>query len=127
MNRKGDFMIELLPNLPSEVVGFIASGRVTAEDYESVVFPAIQSKLKEHAKVRILYQLGPRFSGFTAGAMWDDARVGLAHLSAWEKIAVVTDVDWVRAAVGIFRFVIPCPVKIFSNAQLAEANDWIAA
>jgi hypothetical protein len=118
-------MIKLLPNLPSKVVGIVASGRVTAGDYESVVFPAIESKVKEHAKIRILYQIGPEFSGFTAGAMWDDAKVGLAHLSAWEKIAVVTDVDWIRAAVGIFRFVIPCPVKMFSNGQFAEARDWI--
>jgi hypothetical protein len=120
-------MIEVLPDLPPEVVGLVASGRVTAQDYESVVFPAIESKLKQHAKVRILYQLGPRFSGFTAGAMWDDAKVGLAHLGAWERIAIVTDVDWVRAAVGVFGFVIPCPVKIFSNAQLVEARDWITA
>jgi SpoIIAA-like len=120
-------MIELLSNLPSEVVGLAASGRVTADDYESVVFPAIESRLKEHAKIRILYQIGPKFSGFTAGAMWDDAKVGLAHLSAWEKIAVVTDVDWIRTAVGIFKFVIPCPAKLFSNAQFTEASDWVAA
>jgi hypothetical protein len=119
-------MIELLPNLPSEVVGFIASGRVTANDYESVVFPAIESKLKESGKVRILYHIGPKFSGFTAGAMWDDAKVGLAHLRAWEKIAIVTDVDWIRGAVGIFRFLIPCPVKMFSNSEFAEAKVWIA-
>jgi hypothetical protein len=119
-------MIELLPNLPSEVVGFIASGRVTANDYESVVFPAIESKLEAHGKVRILYQIGPKFSGFTAGAMWDDAKVGLAHLRAWEKIAIVTDVDWIRGAVGIFSFLVPCPVKMFSNSEFAEAKDWIA-
>ena len=122
---EGHFMIKLLPNLPSKVVGLAASGRVTADDYESVVFPAIESKVKEHAKIRILYQIGPELSGFTAGAMWDDAKVGFAHLNAWEKIAVVTDVDWIRAAVGIFRFVIPCPVKMFSNSQFAEAREWI--
>ena len=120
-------MIELLPNLPSKVVGFAASGRVTAEDYESVVFPAIESRLKEQAKIRVLYLLGSHFSGFTAGAMWDDAKVGLGHAGAWEKIAVVTDVDWIRSAVSIFRFILPCPVKVFSNAQLSEAKAWIAA
>lgn len=58
--------------------------------------------------------------------MWDDAKVGLAHLRAWEKIAVVTDVDWIRGALGILRFLIPCPVKMFSNSEFAEAKDWIA-
>ena len=31
-------MIELVPNLPSKVVGFVASGRVTAEDYDPSFF-----------------------------------------------------------------------------------------
>jgi hypothetical protein len=48
-------MIALLSNLPDHVVGFIASGQVTATDYyESEVIPAIESKLKKHGKVSIL-------------------------------------------------------------------------
>jgi hypothetical protein len=120
-------MIELLPGLPDPIVGLLASGQVTAHDYESVVIPAIESKLQAHGTVRVLYQLGPAFSGFTAGAMWDDAKLGLTHLKAWEKIAVVTDSDWMRGAIGIFRFAIPCPVKVFSNGQFADAVEWINA
>jgi len=120
-------MIALLSNLPDHVVGFLASEQVTATDYESVVIPAIESKLKKHGKVSILYHIGPAFSGFTAGAMWDDAKLGITHLKAWEKIAVVTDVDWIAGAVGIFRFAIPCQVKVFSNSHVADAADWISA
>ena len=40
-------------------------------------------------------KLGPDFLGFTAAAMWDDAKIGLAHWNAWERVAVVTDVPWV--------------------------------
>jgi hypothetical protein len=101
-------MIELLPDLPSQVVGFIASGQVTAHDYASVVIPAIEARLEEHGEVRVLYQMGPAFSGFTAGAMWDD-------------------VDWIGGAMGVFGFVMPCPVKVFSNRQYAEAVEWIVA
>jgi hypothetical protein len=120
-------MIELLPGLPDPIVGLLASGQVTTQDYESVVIPTIESKLQAHGTVRVLYQLGPAFSGFTAGAMWDDAKLGFTHLKAWEKIAVVTDSDWVRGAIGIFRFAIPCPVKVFSNVEFAEAVEWIKA
>ena len=66
-------MIELLAGLPDPIVGLRASGQVTAQDYESVVIPAIESKLQAHGAVRALYQLGPAFSGFSAGVMWDDA------------------------------------------------------
>lgn len=57
-------MIELIPNLPTNVIGFIASGQITASDYETVIIPAIESALKSHGTVRILYQLGPAFTGF---------------------------------------------------------------
>ncbi len=120
-------MIELLRDLPGEVVGFTASGQVTAHDYESVVIPAIEAKLKEHGKVRILYQIGSTFSGFSAGAVWDDAKLGITRLKAWEKIAVVTDVDWITGAVGLLGFAMTCPVKVFPNGRYTEALEWIAA
>ncbi len=79
----GSAMIERIPDLPDNVIGFVASGQVTAGDYESVVIPAIESALKTQGNVRTLYQLGPAFTEFSAGAMWDDMKLGMAHLKAW--------------------------------------------
>jgi len=120
-------MIELLPNLPAHIVGVNASGQVDAADYEKVLVPAVEAVLKEHGKVRLLYQLGNDFTGFTAGAMWDDMKLGLAHLRAWEKVAVVTDVGWVASATSMFRFAMPFPVRVFSIEDRAAADAWIAA
>jgi hypothetical protein len=57
--------------------------------------------------------------------MWDDARLGLRHLSGWEKIALVTDVEWLRTAVRVFAFAIPAEVRVFANSELAEATRWV--
>ncbi|MEW6764783.1 MAG: STAS/SEC14 domain-containing protein [Pseudomonadota bacterium] len=119
-------MIEVIPNMPDNIVGFVATGEVSAQDYETVFIPAIESTLKENEKVRILYHIAPEFTGFTAGALWDDVKIGVAHLRAWEKIAVVTDSDWIRRTGGFLNFVLPCPVKVFPNAELDEATQWIA-
>jgi len=120
-------MIECIPNLPGHVVGVIASGQVTGSDYETVLIPAIQAALAAHGRVRILYQLGSGFTGFTVGAMWDDMKVGLAHWSAWEKAAVVTDNEWIAGAVRLFALTMPCPVKVFSNKEITEATQWVTA
>lgn len=120
-------MIELLPDLPEHVVGIVASGQVNANDYETVIMPAIESALRAHERIRMLYQLGPAFTVFTTGAMWDDMRVGIAHLKAWERIAVVADEGWVVGAIRLFGFAMPCPVRIFSNKEFAEAVNWISA
>ncbi len=120
-------MIELLPNLPDHVVGISAYGQVTAADYETILIPAIDVALKKHDRIRMLYQIGPQFTGFTAGAMWDDLKIGVAHMRAWERIAVVTDHNWIASATRMFGFAMPCPVKVFSSDELADAEAWIAA
>ncbi|MEO8397911.1 MAG: STAS/SEC14 domain-containing protein [Chloroflexota bacterium] len=120
-------MIQLIPNLPEHVVGFAGSGQVDASDYETVIIPAIESALEAHGRIRFIYHLGPEFTGFTSGAMWDDMKVGFGHLGSWERIAVVSDIGWVANAIRLFAFAIPCPVRVFSNEELAGALIWIAA
>ena len=120
-------MIKLLQDLPDNVVGFVASGLISASDYETVLIPAITAAIGRHGKVRILYQLESDFTGFTPGAIWDDMTLGLGHLTAWERVAVVTDVGWVAHAASMFGFVMPCPVRVFSLSDRARAMEWIAA
>ena len=120
-------MLELIPDLPENVVGFSAIGKVTADDYESVLIPLVEEKLKDYDKIRMLYYIGPDFKGYSVGAMWDDVMVGLKHITAWEKVALVSDVEWIRGATKFFGFAIPGQVKVFSNAQLPDAKEWITA
>ena len=120
-------MMKLLPDFPDNIVGIAASGEVEANDYETVLIPAVESAVQRHGRIRLLYQLGPGFIRFTPGAMWDDARVGLAHPKSWERFAIVTDVAWVTHAAGMFKFLIPAVVKVFSLDEQSEAEKWIAA
>ena len=123
-------MLEPISGLPDNTLGFTAKGKITSEDYETVLIPAVEEKLKQFEKVRLLYHLGEEFEGFQARAMWDDAKVGLAHITEWEKIAIVTDVNWIRDAGKIFGFAIetmsvPGDVKVFHNSELDDAVIWI--
>ena len=118
-------MIELITGLPDNVVAIDAKGKVTADDYETVLIPALENALKLHSKVRMLYQMGREFTSITPGAMFDDAKMGMKHLTAFEKIAFVTDVEWMVNAVKVFSVMIPCPVHIYGNDRLAEAKDWL--
>jgi len=120
-------VITLLPNLPDNTIGLVASGHVSGNDYEAVLVPAVEAALKKHKKLRLSYELGSDFTGFAPGAMWDDMKLGMAHLSAWERIAVITDVSWVANATNMFKFVMPCTVKVFSLNDRAAAERWIAA
>lgn len=118
-------MIEPIPGMPDNVLAMRASGRVTAEDYEQVLEPAIETASAGGKKIRMLFQLTPQFEGYTAGAAFDDLKVGLKHLRAFERCAVVSDVEWINKSVKMFAFAIPCPVQVFPNAELAAARDWV--
>ena len=119
-------MIEIIQGLPENIVAVVASGKITAEDYDNVLIPAIDDKIQKYGKIRMLYQLGMNFTGFTYEAIWEDTKVGILNLTAFEKIAVVSDVDWVIDAVKIFKLFIPCPVRTYRNEQLPEAKAWIS-
>jgi len=118
-------MIDITTGTPGNLVIVTAHGKVTGYDYEIVLIPAIEAALKTHKKIRLLYQLAEDFQGFSAEAVWDDAKLGLSHLTAFEALAVVTDVHWIVDAVKFFGLLMRCPVKVFGNAQLAEARDWV--
>ncbi len=119
-------MIEVLTDLPENVLGFEAKGEVTGDDYEQVLIPAVEKHLQTSEKIRLLYVLGEDFEDYSAAAMWDDTRLGMSHLTAWERIAVVTDHSTYGHMVRVFGFMIPAEVKAFSVEELEAARGWVS-
>lgn len=122
-------MFERIPDLPDSVVGIRGSGEITGDDYKNVLIPAVEAALQGGRKVRLLYVLGEDVKGlgFTAGAAWQDTKVGLGHYRSWEKVAVVSEKDWLRHSVDIFGYLIPGEVKAFSAEEEGEARAWITS
>ena len=120
-------MIDLVEGLPDNVVGFSAHGLVTEEDYRNVLIPTIDAALARHDKIRVYYEIGPNFTGFDLGAVFADVRVGAGRLFHWERIALVTDVPWIRDSARMFSFLIPAQIRTFETAEAAKAKEWIAA
>ncbi len=118
-------MIEQISeDMQNNVVALCAHGMVSHKDYERVVIPTVEEKIRLYSKVRFLFVLADDFEGYTAEAMWDDTKIGLQHLTAFEKIAVVTNTEWVKEAVRFFGFFVPCPVKVFPKEEIQSATAW---
>ncbi|ADE54034.1 STAS/SEC14 domain-containing protein [Coraliomargarita akajimensis] len=118
-------MLTTITNLPDNIVGVSATGKVTAQDYERVLIPLIEEKLKRHKKLSCLYQLGPDFEGFEPAALWNDASIGMRHPFSWTRIACVTDVDWIFNTTKAFGFLSAGHMRVFRNAELEAATKWI--
>ena len=57
-------MIEKIKNLPENVIGFNAKAQITGEDYEKVLIPMVEEKLKKFDKLNLLYHIGDEFEKF---------------------------------------------------------------
>lgn len=119
-------MIEVVAGFPENVVALTAKDSITRQDYEHVLIPAVNDALKRYGKIRLYYEFGPQYSGFHAGAAWEDFKVGMEHWKDWERVAVVTDVNWIRQATLAFGFLLPGRMRVFSLAEKAEAREWVA-
>jgi hypothetical protein len=117
-------MLERLENLPTNVVGVRASGRLSKDDYQGVVQPMFEDLRRQGQRQRFIYQFAPEFEEIEASAAWQDLRVGIQYLRLLERCAVVTDVDWLRQASQFFGAMLPFPVRVFGNAEFAEAVKW---
>lgn len=119
-------MIVALHTFPPYVVGFLCSGRVTKHEYDHVLIPRVESALHVERKVRLYYETTADFS-IDPGAAWTDFKFGVDHFTRWERIAVVTDVEWLRYSLRAFNFLFPARLKVFSGSEVELARAWIVA
>ena len=118
-------MMTLLEGYPDSVLAVEGQGTITAEDYQQVLLPAMSERLSRHPRLRLLYLMGDEFEGFTAGAAWEDSKVGMKHFTHFERVAFVTDTDWMRRAVRGFGCALPGEVRVYETDDLDDASAWI--
>lgn len=109
----------------SGVLEVTFTGRIRGADYEEVLTPAIERALERHPKLRMLALFDEAFTGYDLDAAWDDAKLGIRHWNVWERIAIVTDVPWLRDVVRAAGFLVACPVQGFELAEADEARRWL--
>jgi hypothetical protein len=118
-------MLKEIENLPSHVVGIIASGEVTKQDMETVLLPKIQELANRQGKINYLLVLETGVQNFTLAAWWDDLKLGFKNFTNWHRIAVVSSQKGVEWFTDLFRFFVPGKSKGFSLDELENAKAWI--
>jgi stage II sporulation SpoAA-like protein len=119
-------MLQTMAGLPPGVLGFEISGELHADDYRDTLLPAIEVVLDRGEKVRIVLVFED-FAGLSGGALWQDLRLGVEHLTGWERIALVTDIDWMVQLTALFGWMTPGDLKRFPLAEREAAIAWAAA
>ena len=115
-------MIELIEGLPDNVLGIVVRGRVTKHDCSEVLIPAIEKAREWHQRLRLYYEIRSRYPG----AAWEELSLGIGHGPLWERVAVVSDVAWVKYTIQALRLLIPGEIRVFTTSQTLQGLAWIA-
>jgi hypothetical protein len=122
-------MIEPLDGMAPGTLGFRATGRVTKDEYRDLLLPAMRAAA-EAGDVRMVFAVGPGFEEFEPGALVEDTKagitLGIGHPSAWKRVAVATDVEWIEKAIHLLGWLTPGEVKVFGLDELDAARAWVA-
>ena len=121
-------MIEVLPDMPEGVAGIRVSGRITGEDLRGVT-PTME-QIAKTGEIRIVEVIASDYAGFGPGGLAADLKLGfgtlLAHHSAFKRIAVVTDKEWVAHTLHALAWMVPGELRLFSLEDLERAKQWAA-
>jgi hypothetical protein len=120
-------MLRRMTDLPVGTIGFEAVGEVEDDDWEEVVEPVLRRAIADGGKVRLLYLLGPGARDVEGDAVKADTEFRARHASSFERVAVVSDEDWMRPALRALSFLMPGKAKGFRVAELDDAKAWLAA
>lgn len=118
-------MIQSL-TIAEQLIAVTVSGTVNKDDWEKVA-DAVHHALQHHENVCVYADL-THLDSITGGAVYEDAKVGiqnLGNLDQFNRVAVVTDKDWVQRTVEFSQKLLPgVEVTVFPSADSDEAHQW---
>ncbi|MGL4714183.1 MAG: STAS/SEC14 domain-containing protein [Shewanella sp.] len=91
----------------------------------SVTIMMLRAKLQDHATIRLWYEFSSEFEGISVAAIWDDAILGLFHLSDFSRVVMIVNTTQTSAMVNALACMLPRPVKVFSAHEQTAAKAWL--
>src|SRR4051812_4943414 len=119
-------MLRHITDMPAGTLGFEAVGDVDDDDWEDAVEPVLRREIAAGEKLRLLYLLGAEAHDVEGDAMKKDTGFRARHSKSFERVAVVTDEDWMKPALRALSFMMPGSARGFAVQDLPAAKAWLS-
>ena len=118
-------MFEILPERTENCIGFKVSGKLSSEDYDSLL-PKLDEAIAAHGKINLLMVMGD-FEGWAGlDAAKADFELGTHQYRQVEKAAFVGDKKWQKWMVKVMDpFTRRTDERFFGPEELDDAWRWI--
>jgi hypothetical protein len=87
-------------------------------------------KLLNTSEIRIVEVIASDYAGFGPGGLVGDLKLGFGalfqHHSAFKRIAVVSDKEWVAHTLHALAWMVPGELALFGLDELERAKEWAA-
>jgi hypothetical protein len=99
------------------------SGKVVKADYPGFV-SEFERLLRQHGKLRVLFNM-TGFTGWDAGAAWEDIKFDMKHFADIERLAMVGDKKWQHGMAVVFKPFTRATTRYFDHSDIAGARKWL--
>ena len=110
-------------------MGFSAPLAVWFRDDLREFRPAMEEMLKT-GEIRFVEVIASNYEGFGPGGLIEDLKLGFGalfqHHSAFKRVAVVSDKEWVAHTLHALAWMVPGELAIFGLDELERAKEWAA-
>ena len=120
-------MFEIIHDMPDGTLGVMAKGDVTHADCERTLLPLVANHSPSNCKTPMLLLFGRDFQDFTTDALGNGTEFAFKHWREVDRLAVVSDVEWVRKAIWLFAPFMRGNVRVFHDYEIEQAKTWIVS
>ena len=119
-------MVELLNDFPPYVAAYKATGHVNKYEYEQVVMAKISEVAAQYGKINFLVLMETDVWDYSFGSLVDYVKMTFGHFKQWNRLAVVSNEQWVNKVYETLGGLVYGKVKSFTINQYEEAKQWIS-
>jgi hypothetical protein len=107
----------------SGTVELTVNGRVTRDDYDSVV-DRLQQFIDAHGTIRLI-EVIETFEGFDPSVLLPGLKFDMKNIRHISHVAVVSDIGWIGPLSKAAGALLTTRLRTFNLAELPEARAWI--
>jgi hypothetical protein len=105
-------------------LAFLASGKLTDNDYQNFLVPAVREALQQYPRIRLMFLLDG-FRGWELKAALEELSFGLEINPRIEYVAVVGDQRWEKWIARLTGLVSKGELRYFDLSQADQAWQWL--
>jgi len=117
-------MLKRMTGMPAGTLGFEAIGKVEDDDFEHAVERVLRTARSRQPQDSTALRARCREGGVRGGhADRGDMQFAVRHPAAYERVAAVSDEDWLRPALRVLSVLVPGQLPGYPVAQLPQRGS----